>query len=93
MLDAMRVIDSGPIPHAEIERHDDPDVETGLEHSGRDAEHAEYSLIELDVDEIEDSASFPYDWQPTRMTEALERGERSSLRSSSLRPTADGDSD
>lgn len=75
ILDAMRVIDNGPIPHAEIERYDDADIETGLEHSGCDAEHAQYRLVELEVGEIEDSSSFPHEWEPTHMVEALSRGE------------------
>jgi hypothetical protein len=71
----MRVIESSPIPHPEIERYDDPDIETGLEQSGRNAAQAEYRLIELDVSEIVDSARFPLNWTPSHKIEALERGE------------------
>ena len=71
----MRVIDAGPIRHAEIERYDDPDIETGLEHGGHHIDHAEYRLIELDVSEIEDTASFPLPWTPRNALEALQRGD------------------
>jgi len=71
----MRVIDGGPIAHVDIERYDDSDIETGLAHSGHDSGHSVYRLLEIDVGEIEDSASFPYEWKPTQMVEALRRGE------------------
>jgi hypothetical protein len=71
----MRVIDGGPIRHADIERYDDPDIETALDHAGHDIEHAQYRLIELEVSEVEDTASFPLNWEPTLMMEALRRGE------------------
>jgi hypothetical protein len=67
----VRVIHSGPIPHAEIERYDDPDIETGLEQCGHNPDEAEYRLIEIEVGEIEDTANFPFDWEPTQMVEAL----------------------
>lgn len=71
----MRVIDGGPIRHADIERYDDPDVETGLEQAGYGIESAEYRLIELDVSEIESTASFPFDWTPTQLLATVRRGE------------------
>jgi hypothetical protein len=71
----MRVIDAGPVRHAEIERYNDPDIETGLERAGHDFEHAEYRLIEVDVSEIEDTASFPLRWTPTKAMDAVQRGD------------------
>jgi hypothetical protein len=32
-------------------------------------------LIEVDVDELEDTAHFPFSWEPTRMLAALRRGQ------------------
>jgi hypothetical protein len=74
-LSDVNVIDDGPISYADLERYDDPDIETGLEQVGLRADHAEFRLIELEVSEIEDAANFPFDWQPTFATEALQRGE------------------
>jgi hypothetical protein len=37
---AVMVIDPGPIPHAEIRRYDDADLETGLQQAGVDPETA-----------------------------------------------------
>lgn len=71
----MRVIDAGPIRHADIERFDDSDLESGLEGAGHDTAHAEYRLIEVDVSEIEDTTSFPLQWTPTTTVEALQRGD------------------
>ena len=73
---SVTVLHSGPISHAEIERYDDPDIETGLEHSGYDPMTVVYRLIEIDLAEMEDTR-----WLPARlrsnpeMEEALRRGE------------------
>ena len=71
------VLDDGPIQHADLERYDDPDIETGLEESGYDAESATYRLIEVDLADLEDTRWFPgpRPWR-TEMVEALRRGER-----------------
>jgi hypothetical protein len=54
-----RVVDPGPIPHAEIERYDDPDVETGLEQAGLDPDAATYRLVEIALEDVEDTKWFP----------------------------------
>jgi hypothetical protein len=75
ILGLMRVLQAGPIAHADIERYDDPDIETGLEHCGHDTTKTSYRLIELEIGELEDAARFPFDWEPTTILEALARGE------------------
>jgi hypothetical protein len=50
----IRVLDPGPIPHRQIERYDDSDLETALEREGVDPEHAKYRLVEATLDELED---------------------------------------
>jgi hypothetical protein len=71
----MRVLDAGPISRAELERYDDPDIETGLEHSRHGAGSATFRLIEVGLDELEDTARFPFDWQPTWMVGRMQRGD------------------
>jgi hypothetical protein len=71
----MRILDRGPIPLAELDRYDDPDIETSLEHGGHSSSTAVFRLIEIDLSELEDTASFPLPWRPTRTLEALRRGE------------------
>jgi hypothetical protein len=71
----MRLIDAGPIRHADIDRYDDSDIESALVGAGYDSADAKYRLIEVDVSEIEDTASFPLEWTPTTTMEALQRGE------------------
>ena len=56
---AITVLNPGPIPHAEIERYADPDVETALEQQGVDPKTATYRLIEVTLDELEDVHWFP----------------------------------
>ena len=67
----MRVLDNGPIQPANIERFDDPDIETGLANTHRSADDAVYRLIELDIDELEDVRNLPFTWTPTYMLEKL----------------------
>jgi hypothetical protein len=69
------VLDPGPIRHAELHRFDDLDIEAGLEHGGHSAEDATYRLIEVDLDHLEDTRHFPFDWQPTHALERLRAGE------------------
>jgi hypothetical protein len=70
------VIDEGPIPLAEIERYDDPDIETQLEREGYIPETTTYRLIELDTADFEDSRWFPGPRQwGAQMVEALARGD------------------
>jgi hypothetical protein len=69
------VLDAGPIRHSELQRFDDPDIETGLEHSGRTAVNATYRLIEIDVADLEDTRHFPFEWRPTYAIERLRAGE------------------
>lgn len=74
---AVTVIDAGPIPHAEIWRYDDPDVETGLEQvAGVDPETATYRLIDVSLEELEDTRWFPGNegWG-SRAVDSLKAGE------------------
>ncbi len=70
------VIDEGPITLAQIERYDDPDIETQLERQGYVPDTTTYRLIELDTADFEDTGWFP---GPRRwgagMVEALMRGD------------------
>jgi len=52
-----RVLDPGPIPYAEIDLFDDPDLEYGLRHYGVAPEASTYRLIEIPVTSITDTAS------------------------------------
>lgn len=73
---AVVVLDQGPIPHARIERFDDPGIETGLEQSGYLAGTATYRLIEIDLADLEDTRWLPgpRPWG-TYFVDALRRGE------------------
>lgn len=51
---AIVVLDAGPIPHEELSRFDDPDIETGLEQSSHSSEGARYRLLQIDLSELED---------------------------------------
>jgi len=73
---SLAVLDAGPIPHEQLERFDDPDIETGLEQSGNRSEDATYRLIEIDVADLEDTHNFPFDCRPTHTIERLRAGER-----------------
>jgi hypothetical protein len=53
---AVTVIDPGPILHAQIQRYDDPDIETGLQQVGVDPDTATYRLIDVSLDEQLDLA-------------------------------------
>jgi hypothetical protein len=66
---SLAVLDAGPIPHEQLERFDDPDIETGLEESGNRSEDATYRLIEIDVADLEDTHNFPFDCRPTHTSE------------------------
>jgi hypothetical protein len=71
------VLDAGPIPHGELIRFDDPDIETGLGQSGYSSEGARYRLLKIDVSELEDMRWIPAEAARfgTSMTEALAQGE------------------
>jgi hypothetical protein len=56
---AVTVIDPGPILHAQIQRYDDPDIETGLQQVGVDPDTATYRLIDVSLDELQDTRWFP----------------------------------
>jgi hypothetical protein len=58
-LVAIKILDPGPIPHAQIERFDDPDIETALKHEGCDPARATYRLVEMSLDELYDTRWFP----------------------------------
>ena len=53
------LIDPGPILHAEIQRYDDPDIETGLQQEGVHPATATYRLIDVSLDELQDTRWFP----------------------------------
>jgi hypothetical protein len=53
---AVTVIDPGPILHAQIQRYDDPDIETGLQQVGVDPDTATYRLVDVSLDEQLDLA-------------------------------------
>ncbi len=74
---AVTVIDPGPIPHGEIQRYHDPDIETGLEQAGVAPDTATYRLIEVSLDELEDTRWFPgpHGWG-SRMVAALQAGKQ-----------------
>jgi hypothetical protein len=73
---AVTVLNSGPIRHADIERYDDPDIETGLEHSGFDVTTVAYRLVEIDLGDMEDTRWFPGHLRPNlEMVRALRLGE------------------
>jgi hypothetical protein len=70
------VLDPGPIPLAEIERFDDPDVDTALEHDSIDPDSAAFRLVEISVWDLQDA-----EWLQRRpeeraahMVESLRRG-------------------
>ena len=46
------VLDSGPIAFADIERYDDPDVESAVENYGVSPEASVYRLLRIDVSKI-----------------------------------------
>ena len=48
----INVLDPGPIRHAEIERYEDPDIETALKQQGVDPGNATYRLLEATLDEL-----------------------------------------
>jgi hypothetical protein len=48
------VLDPGPIPLASIERFDDPDVDTALEHDGIDLSTATFRLVEVGITDLQD---------------------------------------
>src|SRR5438445_12915085 len=73
---AVTVLNYGPIRHPDIVRYDDPDIETGLEHSGFDVTSVVYRLVEIDLGDMEDTRWFPGHLRPNpEMVEALRRGE------------------
>jgi hypothetical protein len=72
----MDVLDPGPIRHADLERFDDPDIETGLNNSRLPVDGATYRLIEISLSDLEDAQNFPFDWQPTHLVGRLRAGER-----------------
>ena len=73
---AVTVLSYGPIRHPDIVRYDDPDIETGLEHSGFDVTSVVYRLVEIDLGDMEDTRWFPGHLRPNpEMVEALRRGE------------------
>jgi len=73
---AVKVLDDGPIPHADIDRYDDLGIETGLERSGYDAKKVVYRLLEIDLGDIKDTRWFPAHIRPNSdMVGALRRGE------------------
>jgi hypothetical protein len=43
------VLDPGPIPLEALERFDDPDVDTALDHEGIDFDTASFRLVEIDL--------------------------------------------
>ena len=71
------VLDAGPIPHDELIRFDDRDIETGLEQGGYSIEGARYRLVQIDLSELEDMRWVPDESARfgTSMVEALRRGE------------------
>ena len=74
---AVIVLDPGPIPHHELIRFDDRDIETGLEQGGYSSDGARYRLVQIDLSELEDMRWVPSEAARfgTSMTEALRRGE------------------
>jgi hypothetical protein len=71
------VLDEGPIPLASIERFDDPEVDTALDHEGIERDSATFRLVEIAVADLQD-----VDWlrrrpegQAAYITESLRRGE------------------
>jgi hypothetical protein len=48
------VLDPGPIPLASIERFDDPDVDTALDHDGIDPISAAFRLVEVAITDLQD---------------------------------------
>ena len=65
------VLDAGPIRHSKLHRFDDADIQTGLDNGGHTSLNARYRLIEIDVDDLEDTRHFPFEWQPTLAIERL----------------------
>jgi len=74
-LMAVKILDPGPIPHAEIERFDDPDIEAALKHEGCNPDRVTYRLVEIALDELYDTRWFPgpRPWD-TSMVDALTGG-------------------
>jgi hypothetical protein len=74
---AVTVIDPGPMLHAEIQRYDDPDIETGLQQEGVDPATATYRLIDVSLDELQDTRWFPgpHGWG-SWMVSALQAGKQ-----------------
>lgn len=74
---AVIVLDPGPIPHDELIRFDDRDIETGLEQDGYSTDGARYRLAQIDLSELEDLLWVPDETARfgTSMTEALRRGD------------------
>jgi hypothetical protein len=74
-LDVLTVLDPGPIPLSAIQRFDDPDVETALEHDGLDPALATFRLVEVPLANLQDVRWFPggLRWG-TFMVEALRAG-------------------
>jgi hypothetical protein len=56
---AVTVVNPGPILHAQIQRYDDPDIETGLQQVGVDPDTATYRLVDVSLDELQDTRWFP----------------------------------
>jgi hypothetical protein len=74
---AVTVIDPGPILHAQIQRYDDPDIETGLQQVGVDPDTATYRLIDVSLDELQDTRWFPGPARlGSRMVSALQAGKQ-----------------
>jgi hypothetical protein len=70
------ILDEGPIPLAGIERFDDPDVDTALDHEGVDQDAVAFRLVEIAVTDLQD-----IDWlrrrpegQAAYITDSLRRG-------------------
>jgi hypothetical protein len=71
------ILDPGPIPLAEIERFDDPDVETALDHDGVDPNAASFRLVEIAVADLQDFGWLqrrPKERSTTYVLEAVRRG-------------------
>jgi len=74
---AITVLDAGPIPHRELIRYDDPDIETGLAQSGHSPKGAQYRLVQVDLNDLEDMRWIPAQAHRfgTSLTEAIREGE------------------
>jgi len=70
------ILDEGPIPLAGIERFDDPDVDTALDHEGVDRDTVAFRLVEIAVTDLQDIGWLRRrpEGQAAYITESLRRG-------------------